>query len=63
MLWSSVCAEEVTQLSAIPRSETARIKPGLIEIGLFVCCVSPITTIPTEATTESPKRMRKFRIS
>ena len=57
-----VCAEEVTQLSAIPRSETARRKPDLIEIGLFVCCVSPTTTIPTEATTESPKRMRKFRI-
>jgi hypothetical protein len=45
-----------------PRSETARRKPDLIEIGLFVCCVSPTTTIPTEATTESPKRMRKFRI-
>ena len=48
MLWSFVCAEKVTQLSAIPRSETARRKLDLIEIGLFVCCVSPTTTISTE---------------
>jgi hypothetical protein len=41
MLWSFVCAEEVTQLSAIPRSETSRRKPDFIEIGLFVCYVSP----------------------
>jgi hypothetical protein len=39
-----------------------RLSPDPIEIGLFVYCVSPTTTIPTKATTENPKRMRMFRI-
>jgi hypothetical protein len=33
-----------------------RLSPDPIEIGLFVYCVSPTTTIPTKATTENPKR-------
>jgi hypothetical protein len=45
MLWSFVCAEEVRQLSAIPRSETARRKPDPIEVISMQTLAAEVTSM------------------